>query len=210
MTQAKPDPKENPQAAESAPVGERVETDAPGEAIDLGAIGIEDPVSILEAEKAELKDQLLRALAETENIRRRNQREREDTAKFATTNFARDMLAVADNLRRAIEAIPVERTHEDHDLRMLYEGVELVERDLLSAFERHGIKRVDPIGQKFDPNLHQAMFEVENADTQPGTVVECMAPGYTIHDRLLRAAMVGVAKAPAAAAGTRDAGAKSE
>ncbi|MCP4327506.1 MAG: nucleotide exchange factor GrpE [Alphaproteobacteria bacterium] len=153
-----------------------------------------DPVMAMAAAIADLKDQLLRALAETENIRRRSQKEKEDIGRFAVSNLARDMLNVADNLHRVIEAIPEEAVKGDHALNTLYEGVELVERDLQQVFERHGIVQIAPLGEKFDHNLHQAMFEVDDPDAEPGTVVQLMAPGYLIHGRLLRPAMVGVAK----------------
>jgi molecular chaperone GrpE len=180
-------PTEEPGAADEA--GEPV-----AETIDLGeGAGIESPAA-LETENSDLKDQLLRALAETENVRRRSQREKEDAGRYAITNFARDMLVVADNLHRALEAIPGEDLSEDHELYGLYQGVQLVERDLQQAFERHGIVRIDALGQKFDPHLHQAMFEIEDPDAEPGTVLQSMAPGYMINGRLLRPAMVGVAK----------------
>ncbi|WP_225308445.1 nucleotide exchange factor GrpE [Hypericibacter terrae] len=153
------------------------------------------------AEAARLKDQLLRALAETENVRRRGQREREDAQRYAASNFAKDMLAVADNLGRALQHIPAEQLDSDPALKTLYDGVAATERQLLSAFERHNIKRIEPLGEKFDSNLHQAMFEVPGTGQPAGTIVQVLQPGYVMHDRLLRAAMVGVAKAEPA--GTR-------
>jgi molecular chaperone GrpE len=148
----------------------------------------------LEAENAKLKDQLLRALADTENLRRRAEREKEDTSKYAVATLARDILSVADNLRRALESLPAELAPNDA-VRNLLTGVEATERDLLAIFERRGIKRIDPVGERFDPNFHQAMFEVSNSGQEPGTVVQVLQPGYVIFDRLLRPAMVGVAKA---------------
>lgn len=148
------------------------------------------------AEAAQLKDQLLRALAETENVRRRAQREREDAAKYAIANFARDVLQVSDNLHRALEAIPAGALAEDEALKNLHEGVTATERQLGAALERQQVKRIWPMGEKFDANFHQAMFEVPTADQAPGTVVQVMQAGYVIHDRLLRPALVGVAKAP--------------
>jgi molecular chaperone GrpE len=150
-------------------------------------------VAALEAELAEHKDQLLRALAETENIRRRGQREREDTAKYAIAGFAKELLSVADNLRRALDSLP-EAEARDARTRGLLAGVDATERELLSVFERHGIRRIDPEGERFDHNLHQAIFEAERSDKPGGTVVEVLQPGYVLHDRLLRPAMVGVAK----------------
>lgn len=159
--------------------------------------GGEDRVAKLEAEVASLKDQLLRAMAETENTRRRAQRDREDASKFAVSSFAKDLVGVADNLRRALEAVPPEGREKDEMLKSLAVGVEATERQLLGAFERAGIKKVDPTGELFDPNFHQVMFEIENTGKPAGTVVQVLQPGYTIHGRLLREAMVGVAKAPA-------------
>lgn len=142
----------------------------------------------------DLKDQLLRALAEAENTRRRARREKEDTARYAIANFARDVLAVSDNLARAIEAVPEDARAGDDVMETLYQGVELTQRELRTAMERHGIRPVDPRGEKFDHNFHQAMFEVESPDAEPGTVVEVAQVGYVIGERLLRPAMVGVAK----------------
>lgn len=147
-----------------------------------------------QAEIAQLKDQLLRALAETENTRRRAERDREDAGKYAVTNFARDMLTVADNLRRAIDAVPADAKTGNTALAMLMEGVELTDRQLQSMLEKHGIARVNPMDQAFDPNLHQAMFEVPGTGKPSGTVVQVLQVGYVIHGRLLRPALVGVAK----------------
>jgi molecular chaperone GrpE len=168
-----------------------------------GAAGLApggDPLEEAKAEIGRLKDQLLRALAETENVRRRAAREREDAQRYAASNFARDMLAVADNLGRALQHIPVEQLETDPALKTLYDGVAATERQLQAAFERHNIKRIEPLGEKFDSNLHQAMFEVPGTGQPAGTVVQVLQPGYVMHDRLLRAAMVGVAKAEPAAA----------
>ena len=145
-------------------------------------------------EAAELRDKLLRALAENENLLRRAKREREDTAKYAAANFARDMLAVADNLGRALEAVPA-ALREMEDAAAFLDGVELTERELRATLERHGIYRISPLGEKFDHDRHEALFEVPTNDAEPGTVVQVLQDGYVIHDRLLRAARVGVAKA---------------
>ncbi|CAO3408175.1 nucleotide exchange factor GrpE [Azospirillum largimobile] len=154
----------------------------------------EDRVAKLEAEVASLKDQLLRAMAETENTRRRAQRDREDASKFAVSSFAKELVSVADNLRRALEAVPAEGREKDDMLKGLAVGVEATERQLFAAFDRAGIKKLDPAGEPFDPNFHQVMFEIENTGKAAGTVVQVLQPGYTIHGRLLREAMVGVAK----------------
>jgi molecular chaperone GrpE len=152
----------------------------------------------LEAKVAELKDQLLRAIAEQENVRKRADRERDQLRKFGISNFAKDLLSAADNLRRALDAGPENLEGADESVRNLIIGVELTERELLSAFEKHGVRKIDPMGEKFDYNFHQAMFEVENSDQEAGVVVQVLQPGYAIEDRILRAAMVGVSKAPAA------------
>ena len=153
----------------------------------------EERVAALEAELAEQKDQLLRALAETENVRRRAQREREDVLKYAVAGFAKELLSVADNLRRALDSLP-ESEARDERTRGLLAGVAATERELLSVFERHGIRRIDPDGERFDHNLHQAIFEAERPGKPGGVVIEVLQPGYVLHDRLLRPAMVGVAK----------------
>ena len=152
----------------------------------------------LEAKVAELKDQLLRAIAEQENVRKRADRERDQLRKFGISNFAKDLLSAADNLRRALDAGPENLESTDETVRNLIIGVEMTERELLSAFEKHGVRKIDPMGEKLDYNFHQAMFEVENSGQEPGVVVQVLQPGYAIEDRVLRAAMVGVSKAPAA------------
>jgi molecular chaperone GrpE len=158
-----------------------------------------EPELTPEAQIAKLKDQLLRALAEAENMRRRSKREIEDARKYAVANFARDVLTVADNLRRALDAVPEDAAASD-DLKALSKGVGLTERELLSMMERHGIRKVNPMGEKFDPNLHQAMFEADTPGADPGTVIEVAQAGFVIGERLLRPAMVGVAKKPPKAA----------
>ncbi len=157
------------------------------------AVSIEERLLAAEAQAAEFKDKALRAMAEVENIRRRAQREREDAVKYAATNIARDLLSTADNLRRALASVD-EAQIKDEATRNLLTGVAATERELLAAFEKNGIRRLDPKGERFDHNFHQAIFEVENTGKPSGTVVEVLQPGYVLHDRLLRAAMVGVAK----------------
>jgi molecular chaperone GrpE len=158
-----------------------------------GSPTLETQIAQAEAEAADLKDRLLRALAEAENVRRRAERERDDARKYAVANFAKDLLDAADNLRRAIEHMP-EAQVKDELTRNLLTGVAATERTLLAAFERHGIRRVDPKGERFDHNFHQAIYEAENTGKPAGTVVEVLQPGYVLNDRLLRPAMVGVAK----------------
>jgi molecular chaperone GrpE len=154
-----------------------------------------DPVTALAKEAADLKDRLLRTLAEMENLRRRTEREVADSRVYAVTSFARDILAVADNMERAMKALDDEiRDKVDAGVKSLLDGVELTERELLKVMEKHGIKRLEPQGQKFDPNLHQAMFELPDPSVPAGTVVQVMQPGYTIGERVLRPALVGIAK----------------
>lgn len=154
-----------------------------------------DPVVTLEAERNELKDKFLRLMADMENLRRRTEREVADARAYAVANFARDMLNVADNVRRGIENVPEEaRESAEGAFKALLEGIDLTERDLQKTLERHGVKKLDPLGQKFDPHVHQAMFEVPNADVPSGTVVQVVQSGYVIGDRVLRPALVGVAK----------------
>ena len=158
-------------------------------------------VAGLEAELAECKERLLRVLAEQENARRRATRERDEAVRFAASGLARDLLATADNLRRAIESIPEERTADD-TVRQLLSGIVATERALLEALEKHGIRRIQALGEPFDPDRHEAVFEVTDPERPPGTVAEVLQPGYLHHDRLLRPALVGVAKdGDAAAAG---------
>ncbi|RWE34230.1 MAG: nucleotide exchange factor GrpE [Mesorhizobium sp.] len=146
-------------------------------------------------ENEELKDRALRVAAEMENLRRRTARDVHDARTYAVANFARDMLSVSDNLRRALDAIPAEaKASGDAGFKALIEGVDLTERAMLSALERHGVKKLAPEGEKFDPNFHQAMFEVPNPDVPANTVVQVVQPGYSIGERVLRPAMVGVAK----------------
>ncbi|MCE4224473.1 nucleotide exchange factor GrpE [Methylobacterium sp. C25] len=146
-------------------------------------------------ERDEMKDRLLRTLAEMENLRRRTEREVADSRTYAVTNFARDIVGSADNIRRALESVPAEaREHADGALKGLIEGIELTERDLGKTLERHGVKIVDPKGQRFDPNRHQAMFEVPDTQVPNGTVVQVVQTGYVIGDRTLRPALVGVSK----------------
>jgi len=148
----------------------------------------------LEDQVSELRDRLLRAMAELENTRKRAQRDREEANKYAITGFARSVLTVADNLRRAIDSVPNEESGNEA-VKTLLAGIEMTERELLKAFEQQGIQAVEPLGEKFDHNFHQAMFEVEGSGQPPGTIVQVMEAGYVIADRLLRPAMVGIAKA---------------
>ncbi|MCG8548394.1 MAG: nucleotide exchange factor GrpE [Alphaproteobacteria bacterium] len=170
---------------------------APDAAADAPAPEVASPegqIQKLEAELTELRDRNLRALADAENTRRRAQREVSDARKYGASGIVQDLLNVSDNLRRALESVPAEARDRDEQLKTLITGVEMVEKDLLAAFETHGIKKIEPLGEPFNHDFHQAMYEVENSDKPAGTVVEMLQPGYVMHDRLLRPAMVAVAK----------------
>jgi len=162
-----------------------------------------DPTAELARENAELKDKVLRTLAEMENLRRRTNREVADARNYGITRFGGDLLGVADNMRRALDTLSADlRDQADPVVKSHIEGVELTERELLKVMEKHGIRRFDPQGEKFDPNLHQAVMEIPDPGVPAGTVVQVMQPGYMIADRVLRPAMVGVAKGgPKAAPG---------
>jgi len=184
-----------PQEAEAA--------EAATERAEGGVEGDCEALVRLLTENEDLKDRALRAAAELENLRRRAARDVQDARAYAIANFARDMLSVSDNLRRALDAVPAEaREAAEAGFKALLEGVEITERGMLSTLERHGVKKLAPQGEKFDPNFHQAMFEVPNPDVPANTVVQVVQPGYSIGERVLRPAMVGVAKGgPKQAAG---------
>jgi molecular chaperone GrpE len=169
--------------------------DAALESNEGGVNGDYEALVRLLKENEELKDRALRAAADMENLRRRTARELLDARAYSAANFARDMLSVSDNLRRALDAIPAEaKAAGDAGFTALIEGVEMTERAMLAALERHGVRKLQPEGEKFDPNFHQAMFEVNNPDVPANTVVQVVQPGYSIGERVLRPAMVGVAK----------------
>jgi molecular chaperone GrpE len=151
-------------------------------------------VSVLEGRIADLTDRLLRAYAEMDNLRKRTERDKEDTAKYAISKFAREVLAIGDNLQRATAAVPAGAADADPALRALVDGVSMTEREFVNVLERNGVKRLDPEGQPFNPHQHQAMIEIDQADVAPGTIVQVYAPGYVLEDRVLRPAMVVVAK----------------
>ena len=156
--------------------------------------GVAESDDSLNNKVIELKDQLLRSVAELDNYRKRVDREKEQLRKFGIANFAKELLAVADNLRRALESGPSELAGADEKVKNLIVGVEMTEKELLGAFEKNGVRQINPLGEKFDYNFHQAMFEVEAEDKEPGIVVQVLQPGYAREDRILRAAMVGVSK----------------
>ncbi|MEM7168649.1 MAG: nucleotide exchange factor GrpE [Pseudomonadota bacterium] len=161
---------------------------------DGEVLALED-VARLEEEVASLKDQLLRAVAETENVRSRARREREDGIKYAGVPLIKDLLSVADNLERAMSSVPLESLEGDEALKNLVTGVEMTARELQTVFERHKIEVIDPVGHSFDPHSHEALFEVPDPSQAPGKVVQVVQVGYRLHDRLLRPARVGISKA---------------
>ena len=154
----------------------------------------QEHIAKLEEDVSNLNDKLLRTLAESENIRKRLQKESEDTAKFAIANFAKHLLSVADNLSRAINAVNKEDREQNQALNSFLHGIEATQKDLLNAFQKVGITKISAIGQIFDPNLHEVLFEVENKELKPGTIAEVYEDGYQINERLLRSAKVSVVK----------------
>jgi len=163
------------------------------------------PSTSLDRELAETKDRLLRTLADMDNMRKRTEREVADARVYGISNFARDILGVADNMHRAMAALDEElRAKADEPTKVLLEGVELTERELMNVLEKHGVKRIEPLGQKFDPNRHQAMYEIEDASVPAGSVIQVMQAGYLIGDRVLRPALVAVAKGGGKAAPAND------
>jgi molecular chaperone GrpE len=189
------DPKRN--ETESEQPGTAPESGGPAQTRDAAAKGaksLQEVVAALQAEVEDLKDKWLRAHAEMENIRKRGEREREEAAKYAITKLAKDIVNVGDNFQRAIDAVPPGAAERDQTLKSFLEGVTMTERELLNVLDRHGIKRLQPINEPFNPHLHQAVTQIARADVPAGTIVEVYQPGYTIAERVLRPAMVGVAQ----------------
>ncbi len=186
------------EAQEGAPetvVELNVGDDDGNDAGDLGEeVGPEGRIEILEAQVADLNDKLLRAIAETENVRRRAQRDKEDASKYAIKSFAEQMITVSDNLGRALQSVDGDARAESVALENIVVGIEMVSRELQVGFERFGIKAIEALGQKFDPMLHEAMFELENKDVVAGTIAQVLEVGYTLSGRTLRAAKVGITK----------------
>ena len=187
-----PAPDGDEAAAEPAPAAPEAVDQETGPA--AGEADPADRIGALDAEVADLKDKLLRALAEAENVRRRAERDKIEISKYAVAGFAREILPVADNLRRALESMDEESRKQNEAVETLVVGVEMTERDMVNAFERFRITPIDALGQKFDHNLHEAMFETEDKDQPEGTVVQVLQTGYMLGERLLRPAKVGVSK----------------
>lgn len=184
------EPAGQPADVPPAPAGD---ADAPAESV---ADPRDQEIVMLKDEVAQLKERLLRTAADLDNMRKRAEREKAEATLYAATNFARDLLSVADNMSRALAAIsPEARATADEVTRNLLAGVEMTERELLNVFQRHNIRKVETVGTRFDPNFHQALFEVPTSAHPPGTVVQEMQSGFAIGERCLRPAMVGVAKA---------------
>ena len=192
-------PNEGADAADAQHSADTSAPDSPSEnesAPEDDVIGAEgsDAVSQLVAERDELKDQLLRLMAETENLRKRTDKEIASSKKYGAVGIARDLLASFDNLEKAVELIPEDKSGLDETVKNILIGVEMTAREITTTLERHGISIIAPMDEKFDYNLHQAMFEVPTNDVEPGMVVNLVQKGYQLHDRLLRPAMVGVSK----------------
>lgn len=186
------------QAAPGSPPEEpsKEQASGAGSTQDAAGAGAGSPseTAQLKAEVADLKDRLLRTHAEMDNVRKRLEREKADQAKFAITKFARDIVGVGDNVQRAIEAVPQRSLEQDPALKSFFDGVTMIERELLTVLGRHGIKRLDPKGEPFDPHHHQAVVEVPSDDVPAGSVTQVFQSGYMIEDRVLRPAMVAVSK----------------
>ena len=180
------------------PLAPEQEPELYGEGDDLDMSENNTQVLALQKELDDAKDKMLRAVAEAENTRRRAVKEREDAQKYSISGFSKDLVTVADNLRRALEAIPAELAEQHDQVKNLVDGIEATERELLRAFDKNGIKKIEPSlegeGEIFDPNKHEVMFEAPGSGKPPGTIVQVVETGYTLHDRLLRPARVGVAK----------------
>src|SRR3984885_1885880 len=172
----------------------RAEDEAAGQP-ETAAAGDPKSSTALDRELAEMKDRLLRTLAEMENLRKRTEREVTDARLYGVASFARDVLGVADNIHRALDAVPAEaRANAQAGMKALVDGVELTERELLKALEKNGVRQFTPHGEKFDPNVHQAMYEVPDPSVPAGSIVQVMQPGYMLGERVLRPALVAVAK----------------
>jgi molecular chaperone GrpE len=168
--------------------------DAPGVEDNARVVDLAQEAGALAKENAELKDRVLRTLAEMENLRRRTEREVADSRVYAIQSFARDLVGVADNIQRALDAVRDSGVALEGPAKALVDGVELTERELLKVLEKNGVRKFDPKGEKFDPNMHQAIFEVPDARVPSGSVVQVIQPGFAIGDRVLRPALVGVSK----------------
>ena len=185
----------------SEEVNAKTVPDADTESVNLGEdgkkdISVEETVENQDNEINDLKDQLLRSLADSENLRKRTIKEIADAKKYSHISFVRDLLSSVDNLQRALDVVPKDKSQLSEPVKNLIIGLEIVEKEIISTFEKHNLKEISPLFEKFDYNLHQAMFEVPTTDHDPGYVVEVSQKGYLLHDRLVRPAMVGISKKP--------------
>ena len=180
--------------AENSPELTTAPVDGEDNSLPAYDAGGDDDIANLAAERDELRDQLLRTLADNENLRRRTERELTAAKKYGAMGFARDLMASVDNLDKAIDLIPENKDELGETVKNILIGVEMTGREIASVLERHNISKISPDGEKFDYNLHQAMFEVPSDDVEPGIVMQVVQSGYQLHDRLLRPAMVGVSK----------------
>jgi molecular chaperone GrpE len=194
MAQAEPSEAAGQVSADSTPASEPPSATVTGEPAPPGEAGAE-PAGLVQEDPAELRERLLRVLAEQQNFRRRLERERDDAVRFAATQLIKDLLQTADNLSRALHTVQAGLPDQDGALQSLLAGVAASERALQDTFAKHGIRRIEPeLGAPFDPNQHQAMFEVDGSEFEPGTIAQMVLPGYAYHERLIRPAFVGVAR----------------
>ena len=179
---------------EQSPAQEKVIEDDKSESSDSEEDNDNEIISDLEQKVSDLKDQLMRTLADGENLRKRTLKDVEHSKKYSHISFVKDLVSSVDNLQRALEAVPEDKSSLPEPIKNLIIGLEIVEKEITSTLEKHNVKQIDPLGEKFDYNFHQAMFEVPTNDDEPGTVVQVSQKGYILHDRLVRSAMVGISK----------------
>ena len=179
---------------EQSPAQEKVIEDDKSESSDSEDDNDNEIISDLEQKVSGLKDQLMRTLADGENLRKRTLKDVEHSKKYSHISFVKDLVSSVDNLQRALEAVPEDKSSLPEPIKNLIIGLEIVEKEITSTLEKHNVKQIDPLGEKFDYNFHQAMFEVPTNDDEPGTVVQVSQKGYILHDRLVRPAMVGISK----------------
>jgi len=179
---------------EQSPAQEKVIEDDKSESSDSEEDNDNEIISDLEQKVSDLKDQLMRTLADGENLRKRTLKDVEHSKKYSHISFVKDLVSSVDNLQRALEAVPEDKSSLPEPIKNLIIGLEIVEKEITSTLEKHNVKQIDPLGEKFDYNFHQAMFEVPTNDNEPGTVVQVSQKGYILHDRLVRPAMVGISK----------------
>ncbi len=180
---------------EYEPFSDELDTTEEEQTAALQASANQSRIEELEIQLAQTKDQMIRALAEAENARKRAQKDREEASKYAVSRFSKDLLSVADNLRRALDAVPPELSQQHEQVKGLTDGIEATERELLRSFEKNGIEKITPLDEPFDPNFHEVMFEAPMADKPNGTVIQVIECGYTLNGRILRPARVGISKA---------------